>query len=239
MGDRTFICGSCQRELPLTKETKGWCEECRSRQELVSKQGGEEGEEGNAQTEFRGAGNMFGEDGTLTTPDELEGEETPFPSRNDDSGDSSIVTSENTGAQDDSARGNTDNTASVNEPSPTFVDRENTTVRVERGKVRHYELELTRVTNFEYQVTVTAGPNADLVVLDDTNFERWLNGDNAQFYQQATRLDTREAHVQVKLPAGTQYLLIDNSHLGKASPPVIGDEESATIECDVEYALYH
>ncbi|MDT3434700.1 hypothetical protein [Haloarcula sp. 1CSR25-25] len=236
--NRTFICQTCQRELPITKQVedtdkftsskkrkKNVCDDCQTRKNGEVKLPGIR-EEGSDTTEFNPAKGLFDEEGNLGTPD----------SSKDTQLDLTATTDAN---QEDSTQADESNTIdTVTGASPTFLYRGDKKGSVGKGKISRYRFELENTVTMEYQVSITNGPNADILLLDQDNLENWIAGEKTQYFTDLSVLDTREARIQGTIAGGIKYIIIDNTVRGKAKPPVLGDSSDGIIEFSLEYAVY-
>jgi hypothetical protein len=91
---------------------------------------------------------------------------------------------------------------------------------------------------FDYEVTVTSGPNVDVFILNTQNFAAYDNTNEFQYIASGSLLDTSGGSKAVFLPGmqdgnlGTYQFVVDNSNMGVAAPP--NDDATATVEVSAE-----
>lgn len=79
----------------------------------------------------------------------------------------------------------------------------------EPGDVLHYDFVI------ENQV------NADVFVMDESDYQDFLDGETFQYYTYASSLDTREGEKNWVIPdRDTYYVVLDNTEAGDAAPQV-------------------
>jgi hypothetical protein len=231
-GTRTFICRICSRELPVSKQTEreNWsgemvtvnvCTDCKTRKDGSTKQ--VDRSEGSDLIEFQSDQGLFDESGDVRPPDSV--------SQKPDSQEIK-ANNEDIGSSDVDANNRVETTA------PDIIHQKSVEDTLEKGHVHHFGFDIGQPAHFEYVCRVTEGPNADIVVLDEDNLNRWLDGKNAKYYTDKSELDTREASIQAKLPIGKFYLLIDNTRMGKATPPLLDGSANSTLNFELEYVVY-
>eukprot|EP00191_Tetraselmis_sp_GSL018_P013448 CAMPEP_0177587508 /NCGR_PEP_ID=MMETSP0419_2-20121207/5696_1 /TAXON_ID=582737 /ORGANISM="Tetraselmis sp., Strain GSL018" /LENGTH=221 /DNA_ID=CAMNT_0019077577 /DNA_START=662 /DNA_END=1323 /DNA_ORIENTATION=- len=81
-----------------------------------------------------------------------------------------------------------------------------------------------------YVATVVNGTAVDVVVLDKENFIRFANKVDSEFNEEASTLDSRQAHLlHYRLGPGLHYLVVDNSKEFGSTKPAGDVEVSLSI----------
>ena len=109
---------------------------------------------------------------------------------------------------------------------------------VDRHAVEEFAFEVDTAVTLEYVARVRSGPNADVVVVDPESLEAWTRVRAASYYSHVSALDVRDATRTGSLPAGRYFIVIDNTAMGRARPPLTGSDDAAAVSFDLEYAVY-
>ncbi|MFC6990348.1 hypothetical protein ACFQH3_00200 [Haladaptatus sp. GCM10025707] len=112
--------------------------------------------------------------------------------------------------------------------------RRSDTDTIEEDYWRYYSFSLSRTGRVEYDFTVRQGPAIDVILMDESEYSFFKNGDRSQYYTALSRMDSTYGSVSEKLSAGSYYLVFDNSNNGVASPPTNFDNDLATVEYTIE-----
>lgn len=229
---RAFICQMCQRELPVSKKTesssgreKNVCDDCQTR-ENGSVRSRRSSEEGSSTTEFNSEKGLFDEQGKLGIPDSSKDTRLDLTGKADDDLEITNQADKN------------DNINTVTGASPTFLYQGDEAGPIGKGELCRYQVELSETAMLEYEVRITSGPNADILVLNPKNLKNWIEGEKVRYFNDLSVFDTRDARVQGTITSGIKYIIIDNTARGEAKPPVLGDDSDGTIEFNFKYAVY-
>ncbi len=110
---------------------------------------------------------------------------------------------------------------------------ESGTAQVEPGDARTFGLEAQGAIRFEYQAAVAQGPDIDVFILDDQNYQRYQSGEDFTYFE-CSSLGTGSASGTCELPAGTYHMVLDNTERGEASPATVSTG-SQTASVDYEF----
>lgn len=125
--------------------------------------------------------------------------------------------------KDDDYPENPDYTTKVGE----FSDR----VEVEEDSWTYWEMEFNEPTEIGYEFIVRDGPDADLIMFEESEFSHYEEMERAEYLGSASSMNTSNADVErVSVPAGSYRLVIDNSNWGEAQPPTNLDDDVVTAE---------
>lgn len=75
-----------------------------------------------------------------------------------------------------------------------------------------------------YEVVVDDGPNIDIFVFDNANYQSYRDGREYEYRSGASDLDTGDSSNEFTLEEhGTWWIVLDNTNEGSAAPPTVGD----------------
>lgn len=87
----------------------------------------------------------------------------------------------------------------------------------------------------EYDVEVTDGPNIDIFVLDNANFQKYKTGDDFESHQVGSDMDTARSVNTFTLDRhATWWIVLDNTNEGGAQPPSNLQNDPATVTWTVK-----
>ena len=95
-------------------------------------------------------------------------------------------------------------------------------------------LPMTNDGQLIYTATVTDGPNIDIALFDSTEYPNYVADKSSKYLVACSNLNTNKANIKCDLPAGTYYLVFDNTDYGSASPPWNGVDDIATVTYHVQ-----
>jgi hypothetical protein len=117
-----------------------------------------------------------------------------------------------------------------------YADREEGTITINEGEHWSLLMDMDDLWSFSYTVSVTNGPNVDIVFFNSEEYENYKNGTESEYLGAGTNLNT--SHViqeELNYIDGTFYLVIDNTDYGNASPSVDSTNDPATIEFEIDF----
>lgn len=136
-----------------------------------------------------------------------------------------------------------DGVADINDDFPedsrysTVVQDYSDTIDLNEDYYQYYEIEPSEEADLYYSVDVRSDVRIDVIFTDGTNFRYFENGDEWEYYADASDLDTLSAEESKQLSTDrSYYLIVDHTDEGGAAPPTNLDNDRITV--DVEYALY-
>lgn len=94
-----------------------------------------------------------------------------------------------------------------------------------------------------YEVQVTDGPNIDIFVFDNANYQNYQDGREYEYRSGPSDLDTADSRNEFTLEDhGTWWIVLDNTGEGSAAPPTVGEgtaqvDWTARTNVDVEEGL--
>lgn len=110
---------------------------------------------------------------------------------------------------------------------------ESGTAQIDAGEARSFGLEAQGPIRFDYQAAVAQGPDIDVFILDDQNYQRYQGGEEFTYFE-CSSLGTGSASETCELPAGTYHMVLDNTERGEASPATVSTG-SQTASVDYEF----
>jgi len=99
-------------------------------------------------------------------------------------------------------------------PIPAIGDSGTTVINEDEYWVA--EIPLPDGGTLKYTITVTSGPNVDVLLFDEENYAKYRAGETSEYYVKGSDLDTSYAKAEVELDPGTYYLVVDNTDYGSA-----------------------
>ncbi len=104
------------------------------------------------------------------------------------------------------------------------------TVQIEAGQARTFELDAQGAILLDYEASVAQGPDIDIFVLDDQNYQRYQGGEEFTYYD-CSSLGTGSGSGTCELSAGAYHLVLDNTEQGEASPATVSTgSQTATVD---------
>lgn len=94
-----------------------------------------------------------------------------------------------------------------------------------------------------YDVQVTDGPNIDIFVFDNANYQSYRDGREYEYRSGASDLDTGDSSNDFTIQDhGTWWIVLDNTNEGSAAPPTVGEGTAqvswtVTTNVDVEEGI--
>ncbi|MDX1611931.1 MAG: hypothetical protein R3185_06140, partial [Candidatus Thermoplasmatota archaeon] len=98
-----------------------------------------------------------------------------------------------------------------------------------------FQLPGERGFELAYQVSVSEGPSIDVMVLTGQEFQRYDSNQDFTYIAGCSTLATDQAQLTCGLPAGTYFLVLDNTHAGEASPPPGGAAAQVAYQYTATY----
>lgn len=83
------------------------------------------------------------------------------------------------------------------------------------------------------QVEVISGPNIDVIVLDDVNFQQFRQGNDFVHYPPCGGVAAQGFERSCNLASGTYHVVLDNSDAGSTSPPFNAVNDGAEVSWHV------
>lgn len=90
------------------------------------------------------------------------------------------------------------------------------TQSLEPGDAQTLGYEVNSRTEISIEVSVTSGGHIDIFLLDESNYERFSDGQSFDTIEAGTFLDIASVDARVTLDPGNYYFIIDNSAYGEA-----------------------
>lgn len=109
---------------------------------------------------------------------------------------------------------------------------------VRRHGVEEYGFEADTGVTVDYSVRVHAGPNVDVIVVDPENLDAWCQGRATSYYSHLSALDVASATRSGTLPAGRHFIVVDNTSMGRARPPLTGSDDAAAVSFELMYIVF-
>lgn len=122
--------------------------------------------------------------------------------------------------------------------APAAAEERSDTVKLDPGQHAAIEVpfEDGSALRVRYDVQVTEGPNIDVFVLDNANYQKYTDDEDFQSHG-ASDMDTGNSEQSFTLTEkGTWRIVLDHTSKGGAQPATIG-AESATVAWTVETNL--
>lgn len=102
-------------------------------------------------------------------------------------------------------------------------------VSISAGTWKSWSFSIDESTTMEYDFLVQQGPAVDVIVLREDEYPAFEAGEEFDYLEDASFLDSTEDTVRTTLEAGSYRILIDNSSRGSATPPE-GSEGKARVQ---------
>lgn len=108
------------------------------------------------------------------------------------------------------------------------------TRNIEEDHWRYYTLEFSQAGTIEYDFIVRDGPAIDAILIDESEYEYFEEGDRWEYYSELSALDSTGNDVSGQVSAGTYRLIFDNSDQGEATPPANFNNDVASVDFNIE-----
>lgn len=90
-----------------------------------------------------------------------------------------------------------------------------------------------KTTLFEYNFVVRDGPDIDVFVTTDTEYQEFEDGNRFRTMSGLSSVGSTGDRAEESIPVGDYVLVVDNSNYGPTSPPTNFDEDIAEVEMTV------
>lgn len=127
------------------------------------------------------------------------------------------------GSSDDSGSSSSNTQESRREE--VVDDRRN----VPEDEYYRWRFDVNRAATLEYQFTVREGPEVDVFVATEAEFDAYSSNERFRAVSRSSGIGGNEV---VTLDRGTHYLVIDNTGAGWVSPPTNFDDDIADVEIE-------
>jgi len=97
----------------------------------------------------------------------------------------------------------------------------------------YWEYELDGSTEIEYEFTVRDGPEIDVLLVTEEEYEHLEERERYRYITEGSVLDSGGGGTTVMPSEGNYRLIFDNSSLGEASPPTNMNDDIARVEIEV------
>ena len=102
-------------------------------------------------------------------------------------------------------------------------------VAIDEDRFVNFAFEALEPLQFNGEFRVSSGPNLEIFVMDEVNFQSFQQG--ASFVHQSQCARTGLASTwSCQLPKGVWYVVIDNTNAGNESPPFDAQNNMAVVE---------
>ncbi|WP_149799237.1 hypothetical protein [Halorubrum xinjiangense] len=108
------------------------------------------------------------------------------------------------------------------------------TRNLEEDQWRHIPLEFSQTGYIEYDFIVRDGPAIDVILLDESEYQYFDEGERSEYYPELSATDSTGDDVQGEIPSGTYRLILDNSNRGEATPPTNFSNDVVSVEYSIE-----
>lgn len=108
------------------------------------------------------------------------------------------------------------------------------TRKLEEDEWRYYEIDFNNTGYVSYDFIVRDGPAIDAIFIEQSEYSYFDNGDRYEYKPTLSALDSAGSEVSSKVPAGSYYLIFDNSSRGEAVPPANFSNDVITVEFELE-----
>ncbi|MBW3582258.1 MAG: hypothetical protein KY455_04070 [Euryarchaeota archaeon] len=95
--------------------------------------------------------------------------------------------------------------------------------------------EIGRTATLSIQVEVYSGPNVDVFVMDQLNFQQFENGNDIIHFSSCGGVAAQGFQRSCTLSAGTYFIVLDNSDRGSTAPPFNGIDDPADVGWIIEW----
>lgn len=122
--------------------------------------------------------------------------------------------------------------------APAGAQSQSDSVKIDPGEHSAIEIDFRDgpTKDVSYDVTVTEGPNIDVMVLDNANYQKYSDGESFSYVADWSDLDTGDTDATFRLERhGTWWVVLDHTSQPEdgASPAAIG-AESVTARYSLE-----
>lgn len=120
------------------------------------------------------------------------------------------------------------------DPEPTTETLADSTERLHEDEYRYYGFTFDGDGSVEYEFTVRSGPEIDVFVTNEEEFDHYENQERFRTYDMSSSAGGSGSS---NLGSGSYYLVIDNTSAGPESPPanISDDVAEVEIEASVTY----
>ena len=108
------------------------------------------------------------------------------------------------------------------------------TIFVAEDDWRAWSVECFNSCNLELSVELNSGPNVDVYVMTESNFDSYKNCDSFYYLEEFSMTDTNGFTASGTIENGDYVVVIDNTDCGVASPPSNGENNDAGITFTLE-----
>lgn len=122
-------------------------------------------------------------------------------------------------------------------PNDSNLSRKQTmsdTRNLEEDHWRYFPLEFDSSGSLNYDFIVRDGPAIDAIVLEESEYSYFDNGERYEYIPSLSTMDTTGDEVSGRIPSGSYYLVFDNSNRGEATPPTNFSNDVITVEYEIE-----
>ena len=107
------------------------------------------------------------------------------------------------------------------------------TRNIQEDEWYYYPLSFSQSGYIEYEFVVRDGPSIDVILIDESEYDSYENGDRFSHYSEVSTLDSVGDSVQSLLSSGNYRLIFDNSSVGSAEPPTDFTNSIAEVEFEI------
>lgn len=111
------------------------------------------------------------------------------------------------------------------------------TRNIEEDHWRYYSLNFSKDGSLTYDFIVREGPAIDVIVMDESEYTHFENGDRWEYYSQLSALDSTGDEISRTVSRGSYYLILDNSNSGTAAPPSNFSNDVVSVDFTIETAV--
>ena len=122
------------------------------------------------------------------------------------------------------------------DPDLSSSQTESDTRNLEEDQWRHFSISFSSTGYIEFDFIVRDGPAIDVILMDESEYEHFDQGDRYEYIPDLSALDSSGTTVSSKVPEGEYRLVVDNSERGEASPPTNFSNDVVNVEYDLTLA---
>lgn len=108
------------------------------------------------------------------------------------------------------------------------------TRNLEEDQWRYYTLEFSQTGTIEYDFIVRDGPAIDVILMDESEYQYFGDGERWEYYTELSALDSTGSDITGQISAGAYRLIFDNSNEGEAAPPTNFSNDIISVEFTIE-----
>ncbi len=92
---------------------------------------------------------------------------------------------------------------------------------------QYFSFDLNRQATFEYEFTVRSGPEIDVFLMDDQEFDEYQGGNRFRVFSGKVGTGGRDT---LTLDENSYRLVVDNTNAGEVAPPTNFDDDVVEVE---------